>query len=462
MALDALLDAEQQGAVTTSYTFLTHHRQVSAALAKARVSRSEAVLDARGGGLHVRQHTHIDSATLIRELRRSDDALLMDMLDQYHYEDGDAVSVDDSSDDDIDFSSPLERLLRHKGTRVLPVFVLSLQQAPEQLLFDNHQLVAWSQHGVVVLQLAGKAETDPEPEVEQSADDSSNGTAAVQSRRVAPARLGIVDSGHHVNGVALKMDGAGHPTRHIVAGLAAALGGVVPSYQRYDQTGDAFTQDWRWGVGAVNWGPYSNYSGASELTVLAARRNQLIITAESIVGRITARMEDVDSFIFDNLSSPFAYLSQEQLKASAMPVMHPWLNELARRSFAYNESLPPTVVQRLRSSVSDLETRLEQLAMTLFDQDWSSAEHMLQSLSVAVDSFSLLVAHDLEVAGEVVACCRLKHRGAIQGPPAVLSAGVVLLWACAAVVWLAYRSTQPPKAAGRKGTTLPSWAALPR
>lgn len=36
--------------------------------------------------------------------------------------------------------------------------------------------------------------------------------------------------------------------------------------------------------------------------MLAARRNQLIITAESIVGRITARMEDVDSFIFDNLS----------------------------------------------------------------------------------------------------------------------------------------------------------------
>lgn len=39
-----------------------------------------------------------------------------------------------------------------------------------------------------------------------------------------------------------------------------------------------------------------------------------------------------------------------------------------RRSFAYNESLPPTVVQRLRTSVSDLETRLEQLAMKLFDQ----------------------------------------------------------------------------------------------
>lgn len=37
----------------------------------------------------------------------------------------------------------------------------------------------------------------------------------------------------------------------------------------------------------------------------------------------------------------------------------------------------------------------------VFSQDWSSAEHMLQGLSVAVDSFSMLVAHDLKVAEEV-------------------------------------------------------------
>lgn len=58
--------------------FIGHRRFAAALFLSPR--RSEAVLDARGGGLHVRQHTHIDSATLIRELRRSDDALLMDML----------------------------------------------------------------------------------------------------------------------------------------------------------------------------------------------------------------------------------------------------------------------------------------------------------------------------------------------------------------------------------------------
>jgi hypothetical protein len=43
---------------------------------------------------------------------------------------------------------------RHNGTRVLPVFVITLTCSPEQMLFDNRQLVAADHDAVVVLQVS--------------------------------------------------------------------------------------------------------------------------------------------------------------------------------------------------------------------------------------------------------------------------------------------------------------------
>ncbi len=41
--------------------------------------------------------------------------------------------------------------------------------------------------------------------------------------------------------------------------------GLVPPYKHYEPAQDGFEFDWRWAVGAIPWGPYSNYSGISEL-----------------------------------------------------------------------------------------------------------------------------------------------------------------------------------------------------
>jgi hypothetical protein len=46
---------------------------------------------------------------------------------------------------------PLEQL-RHDGTRVVPVFVISLMKAPEDVMFSNKEMVAASHDAVLVLQ----------------------------------------------------------------------------------------------------------------------------------------------------------------------------------------------------------------------------------------------------------------------------------------------------------------------
>jgi len=43
------------------------------------------------------------------------------------------------------------------------------------------------------------------------------------------------------------------------------VSGLTPPYKHYDPALGGYEYDWRWAVGATPWGPYSNYSGVSEL-----------------------------------------------------------------------------------------------------------------------------------------------------------------------------------------------------
>jgi len=67
----------------------------------------------------------------------------------------DAASVRQSA---VGEESPPSRLsaLRHSGTRVVPVFILSLAHAPEDVALSTRQLVAANHDAVVVLQVGGR------------------------------------------------------------------------------------------------------------------------------------------------------------------------------------------------------------------------------------------------------------------------------------------------------------------
>lgn len=47
--------------------------------------------------------------------------------------------------------------------------------------------------------------------------------------------------------------------------LPCCPAGLTPPYKHYEPALDGYEFDWRWAVGATPWGPYSNYSGVSEL-----------------------------------------------------------------------------------------------------------------------------------------------------------------------------------------------------
>ena len=90
-------------------------------------------------GFHTSSATHVDADLLMEELALSADRLTHGLVGAAH-----ALSKHESH--------ALEQL-RHDGTRVVPVFVISLVHAPEDLKFEGREMVAASHDAVVVLQL---------------------------------------------------------------------------------------------------------------------------------------------------------------------------------------------------------------------------------------------------------------------------------------------------------------------
>ena len=123
------------------------------------------------------------------------------------------------------------------------------------------------------------------------------------------------NTGHVANGRRVMADSR-DVTRHVVAGLATALAGVLPPYARPLRPGDApparggvFAApeaDWRWAVGATPFGPYSNFSGVSDALQNAARRNLLIAHAAAALREGQRRLDAFDAFVATHFEGPWA------------------------------------------------------------------------------------------------------------------------------------------------------------
>eukprot|EP00798_Chlamydomonas_sp_ICE-L_P023600 gene23600-9128_t len=185
------------------------------------------------------QQVHLDSEVLLRELLMASPMLSDGVLD-----------IIDPEEMDMMIENELSQHVRHRGTRVLPVFILSLSGAPDQLLLDHNQLFAANRDAVVVMQMKPP------------------------------------------NGKHLKLHAAAGVTSNVIAGLAMSLAGIVPPYERYNEYQQAITQDWRWTHGAMPWGPYSNATAMSTIFAGTARRNVFVSHLEAALLIIQNRLDE--------------------------------------------------------------------------------------------------------------------------------------------------------------------------
>ena len=127
--------------------------------------------------------------------------------------------------------------------RVLPVYLFSLAGLHEEVLLDRAELAHAAHDGSLVLALQTEQGALAMPYVSED--------AAVH---ISPR----------------------DPTRHIMAALAAAIGAVPPPYEARVPGAAAPSLDFAWATGHHPFGPFSNGSAFSQLTVDAAQRNALL------------------------------------------------------------------------------------------------------------------------------------------------------------------------------------------
>lgn len=198
---------------------LQEHERV--AIAVARASRADTSHTHREGRVQSSYSHYIDSKVLLSELAACSDYLAAGLMA------GHPERHNFFPEDKADDKSKRKRGITHQGRRVLPVYVLSLQQPSEALLIDGSGLYAASKEAVVVLQ---------------------HGDVVAAPFFSARERLFV---------------SATAPTSSVIAGVVTALASVAPPSQRYSQKHGAVQTDFLWAHG---YSPYAPFASSSQLS----------------------------------------------------------------------------------------------------------------------------------------------------------------------------------------------------
>lgn len=276
-------------------------------------------------GYHTLSHTSVDAGALLEELSLAADTLTHGLIGAAH-----AMTREGAH--------PLEQL-RHDGTRVVPVFVLSLMQAPDDILLSNRDVVAANHDAVLVLQLRQSAQWG-----------------------------GTQDShftGHVANGRRVMRDSR-DVTRHVVAGLAQALAGVVPPHWRPRPPGHApgaAENDWRWAVGATPFGPYAGWSGVSDILQGAARRNLLLASLAAALRESQRSLDGLDAFVRERFLGPWADVGIDSDKQEGR---RHFLDTVAGTRHGFKTAVTEESVAALEGHMGALTEHLQVLASNLY------------------------------------------------------------------------------------------------
>lgn len=296
----------------------------------------------------VQSRPYLDSAILIEELERASDAVIAGLL---------------LSEDGVAPSAPLPGVSsRPAGHLMLPVFVLSLLGMPPGLLLDKKHLHVATSRCVLVLQ-----------------------TASV------PIALPYFSDG------ALVYLNPRRPTRHIVAGLSTALGGLLPPYERFDVVRKRVASNFLWSHGAVPWGPFSNSSSLSLIFADQMVRNSVssrVSSSMRAVQRAMTMMSEFQrEFVENDEMEPAA---QKQAQAAAQPFGTPDNPGQSLTSRQGVVVLARDVSVRLASQLGGLEAQFLQLSADITANRWSQSTRLSGTILITSRAFAKYVETEID------------------------------------------------------------------
>ncbi|KAJ6831798.1 uncharacterized protein M6B38_348375 [Iris pallida] len=393
---------------------LHHHEKLAIALSKAM--RSHSLQETKKDGrFHVRTRTYLDGAILKEEMERSADVLAAGLLEvadpslsskfflRQHW-----MDEANAQQDSVVKHKPLwatyyskhnknkkwdERkkegnLYRTYGTRVIPVFVLSLAGVDADLLMEDESLVWTSKDVVIVLQ--HENEKIPLSYVSET------------TRQFAFPSLS---------------------QRHILAGLASVVGGLSAPYEKASHIHERPVLNWLWSTGCHPFGPFSNSSQISQMLQDVALRSTIYAQVDAALRRIRETSEIVQSFASEHLKTPLGEPVKGKKKKSSTEL---WVEKFYKKITDLPEPFPHELVERLEQYLDKLEEQLVDLSSLLYDHRLEDAHKNSTDILQSTVFTQQYVERVLATEKEKMRCCRIEYKFPVQSRQTFIYGGILL------------------------------------
>ncbi|KAG2263384.1 hypothetical protein Bca52824_070463 [Brassica carinata] len=376
------------------------HRHEKLAIAVSKAMRGHSLQETKKDGrFHVHTKTYLDGAILKEEMERSTDVLAAGLLDVSDPELSNKYFLRQSWEDESEGSSdsivkhkPLwssysSKLLKGKkkkavkkkgdlyrtyGTRVIPVFILSLADVDPMLMMEDESLVWASSDVVIVLQHLN--EKIPLSYVSET-----------EKRHAVPSQV----------------------QRHILAGIASALGGVSAPYEKTSHAHERPVTNWLWAAGCHPFGPFSNVSQMSQMLQDVALRNTIYARVDSALHKIRETSEAVQKFASDYLKAPLGEPVKDKKNKTRTEL---WVEKFYKKTTTLPEPFPHELVERLEKYLDTVEEQLVDLSSLLYDHKLYDA-HLNSSEILQTTMFTQqYVEHVLETERENMRCCKIEYK----------------------------------------------------
>ncbi|CAH9055194.1 unnamed protein product [Cuscuta europaea] len=396
---------------------LHHHEKLAIAVSKAM--RGHSLQETKKDGrFHVHTKMHLDGAILKEEMERSADVLAAGLLEvanpslshQFFLRQN-WMDQNDGTGDPILKHKPLwatygqghgkqnkrkkkelkkkpGNLYRTYGTRVIPVFVLSLADVDEHLMMEDESLVWTSKDVVIVLQ-------HPNDKIPLSY------VSELERRHANPWQV----------------------ERHIVAGVASVIGGLSAPYEKASHAHERPVVNWLWATGCHPFGPFSNTSHISELLQDIALRNTIYARVDAALRRIRETSQLVQNFASEHLRTPLGEPVKGKKNKTSTEL---WVEKFYKKTTSLPEPFPHELVDRLEKYLDSLEEQLVDLSSLLYDHRLQEANVNSSQIFQSSIFTHQYVEHVLANEREKMKCCRIEYKVPVQSSQNLIYAGILL------------------------------------
>ncbi|KAI9194736.1 hypothetical protein LWI28_008809 [Acer negundo] len=393
------------------------HRHEKLAIAVSKAMRGHSLQETKKDGrFHVQTKTYLDGAILKEEMERSADVLAAGLLEvadpslsskfflRQHWMDeseasGDSIlkhkplwaSYNSKHGKEKKKKKPQKKegdLYRTYGTRVIPVFVLSLADVDAHLMMEDESLVWTSNDVVIVLEH--------------------------QNEKIPLSYVSETERRHAFPSLA---------QRHILAGLASAVGGLSAPYEKASHVHERPIVDWLWATGCHPFGPFSNASQISQMLQDVALRNTIYARVDSALRRIRETSETVQAFAAEYLKTPLGEPVKDKKNKSSTEL---WLEKFYKKTTNLPEPYPHDLVDRLEKYLDSLEEQLVDLSSLLYDHRLQDAH--LNSSEILQSTMFTQQYVDRVLVGEreKMRCCDIVFKYPVQSSQTFIYGGILM------------------------------------